>query len=675
VVTRADLGTSAHAGSAFGILSDLTQAEQKIAAPLHALSRVDSALARFTSAQDFPTNAVYLSGLSGLVVDQFDSAALSQAQVQALKDYVGLGGTLIEAGGPSWRRTLLSLPPALLPMRPTSTATASLASLAELAGRTTDATAQVASGPVGPGRVTLLAADGQALIVEGVYGAGRVIELTFDPFAEPFDTQVELAGLAWSHAISRALSAVQNSGKSGASSGFGASASSSASQSAAPGSWAPGFTSGADQISNILLDSPAATAPPVGLLGGLLVAYVLLAGLLNYLFLKALGRRPLMWASVPAIAVVFTIGAYAVGFGSRGSDFLVTEVQVQRLAPEGAVQSYTFEGVYSPRKGDVTLTMPANTLVSTAVALSANFNDGRSGDATVGVGAHPEVLLSNVSVWTARPVQTLTVTHPYNYQPQQSYPLDAQLQVQKGHVVGKIVNLGQRPIGDLELVSASGSEAVLAPVLAPGATASVDVELSPGTQGPIASSRDVAGAVPGVSENSREAMIRLAASQSVNGVPGALALVGFTQATDSIDVDGARPRRSVVAAVVQPIVVQTADALAGIAPRIRLVSNFASADGSTQVDVYDFDLPNGLTTPTVLSYQMPDMTQPNVRSIEVFDWVSHTWRALPRQPATSRGQAPAALRPGELAQGDVRVRVVEGFPTNGANLAVGDSPQ
>src|SRR5262245_15149758 len=204
LVTRSELGSSAHSGSAFGILSDLTQAEQKIAAPLHALSRIDSSLARFTSAQDFPTNAVYLSGLSGLVVDQFDSAALSQAQVQALKDYVGLGGTLIEAGGPSWRRTLLSLPPELLPMRPTSTSTASLAALAELAGRTTDAAAQVASGQVGSGRVTLLAADGQTLVVEGSYGAGRVIELAFDPFAEPFDTQVELAGMAWAHAISRA---------------------------------------------------------------------------------------------------------------------------------------------------------------------------------------------------------------------------------------------------------------------------------------------------------------------------------------------------------------------------------------------------------------------------------------------------------------------------------------
>jgi hypothetical protein len=673
VVAHADPGTPPRSSSALGILSDLAQAEPKISAPLHALTRVDSSLARFASAQEFPTNAVYLSGLSGIVIDQFDSAALSQAQVQALKDYVGLGGTLIEAGGPSWRRTLLSLPSELLPMRPSATSTASLAALADLAGRTTDATAQVASGDLTGGRVTLAAADGQALVVEGLYGAGRVVELTFDPFAGPFDTQVELAGLAWAHAISRALSGTQGGSRPVVAGGFGANASSAIGATAAPGSWAPGFTNGADQIAAILTDTPVANAPPVGLLGGLLVAYVLLAGLLNYLFLKAIGRRPLMWISLPLIAVVFTAGAYGVGFGSRGSDFLVTELQVQRLAPEGAIQSYTFDGVYPPHKGDVTLTLPANTLVSTAVALNNIGNV--TGGAVVTTGTQPRVLLANVALWSMRPVQTLSVSHPYTYEPRQSPAIDAQLRVQKGHVVGRVINLGPRPVTDLELVSATGSETVVSANLAPGATATVDVELNPGTTGPIASPRDLGKALPGVSENSRETMIRLAASQAVNGAPGSLALVGFTRATDSISVDGAQPGRNIVAAAVLPVAVQSADSLAGITPRPRLVSNYGSPDGSTQVDVYDFDLPAGLVAPTGLVYQMPDTAQPSVRSVEVYDWTAHSWRALPKQPVTARTQGPSGLRAGELAQGIVRVRVVEGFATNGANLAVGDMPQ
>jgi hypothetical protein len=671
-VAQADLTASARSGTGMGILSDLTQAEQKIAAPLRSLSRVDSSLARFSSAQDFPTNAVYLSGLSGLIVDQFDSAALSQAQVQALKDFVGLGGTLIEAGGPSWRRTLLSLPAELLPMRPTSTATASLLALAELGGKTTSATAQVANGEVGSGRVTLADLDGQPLVVEGAYGSGRVIELAFDPFAEPFDTQPDLAGMAWAHAISRALSGVQGGSRAVASSGFGASSiSSNTAGAAGPGAWAPGFTNGQDQLFNILQDTPAASAPPVGLLGGLLVAYVLLAGLLNYLFLKAVGRRALMWASVPLVAFVFTGGAYAVGFGSRGSDFLVTEVQVQRLGPDGAVESYTFDGVFPPRKGDVALTLPPSTLASTAVAMGA-FG-GTQGDAVITVGPRPHVTLANVAVWTMRPLQTLSVSHPYAYEPRQALPVDAQLKVQKGHVVGKVVNLSSRPVLNLELVSSSGSDSTLVARLAPGGSASVDVELSAGTSGPIASSKDAARPIRGLSESSRAAMVRLASSQAISGRPGELALVGFTDATESVRLNDAPRGKAAVAALVEPVQLQGADSLVGVAPRPRLVSNFYAGD-SSQFDVYDFDLPVGLAVPVGLSYQMLDTNQPNVRSVEVYDWALHSWRALPKQPMPVRTQGQVPLTPGEVASGVVRVRVQEALP-NQASLALGDAAQ
>jgi hypothetical protein len=131
VVANADLGagTTAQGSSALAVLSDLTQGDQKISAPLHALSRVDSAITHFANPQAFPTNSVYLTGLNGVVVDDFDTAALSQAQVQTLRDFVGLGGVLLEAGGPSWRRTLLPLPADLLPLAPQATTTSSLAAL------------------------------------------------------------------------------------------------------------------------------------------------------------------------------------------------------------------------------------------------------------------------------------------------------------------------------------------------------------------------------------------------------------------------------------------------------------------------------------------------------------------------------------------------------------------
>src|SRR5439155_847300 len=138
-----------------------------------------------------------------------DAPNAYQAQVQTLKDFVGLGGVLVEAGGPSWRRTLLPLPSALLPLAPQATTTSSLAALWELGGRSEDVPAQVASGLVRFGQVSLAAADGTPLIVDAPYGAGRVVEMAFDPFGDPFASDADLAGLAWSQAISRGLSGVE----------------------------------------------------------------------------------------------------------------------------------------------------------------------------------------------------------------------------------------------------------------------------------------------------------------------------------------------------------------------------------------------------------------------------------------------------------------------------------
>jgi hypothetical protein len=267
-----------------------------------------------------------------------------------------------------------------------------------------------------------------------------------------------------------------------------------------------------------------------------------------------------------------------------------------------------------------------------------------------------------------RPLQSLTVTHPSSSDTRQALPIDAQLRVEKNHVVGRITNLGSRPLRGLELVTASGSEATLAAALGPGASASVDVDLSAGSNGAIASTAQTPQPLKGVPDNVHAGMVRLASSQAISGRSGEMALIGFTTPIDSIQVQGSRPGRNAIAAVVQPLQIQGADSLAGIAPRGRLVSNFA-ADGG-QVDVYDFDLPQQLTSPVGLSYSMLDTPQPTVHTVDVYDWTNHSWRGLPKQgPAKSQG--PVALTAGETAGGTVRVRVEEAVPYS-ATLSVAD---
>jgi len=272
-----------------------------------------------------------------------------------------------------------------------------------------------------------------------------------------------------------------------------------------------------------------------------------------------------------------------------------------------------------------------------------------------------------------RPVQTLMVTHPYQYEPKQSMPIDVQVRLSKGHLVGRVVNLTSHPVNDLELVSAAGTQGTLARTLAPGATATVDVDINSGT-GSTGPGQTGGGArptpVPGVSANSRDAMIRLAQTQALSGRAGEFAVIGFTRAVDSIRVDGAPPSRTSVAALVEPVRLQSADSLNGVAPHPRLVSNYIG-DASDHVNVYDFDLPLGVTTQIGLNYQLPDVSQPAVRSVEVYDWNRHSWRALAKQTIPTRVAGPVPLNAGELAGGVVRVRVHEA-QTYGASLALSD---
>jgi hypothetical protein len=672
VLARGQLSNPIRGGSAVGILSDLPQAEQKISAPLHAMSRLDSALARFPSAQSFPTNAVFLSGLNSIVLDQFDSAALSQAQIQALKDYVGLGGTLIEAGGPAWRRTLLPLPSELVPLRPEATATASLAALSQLGGRSDDSTAQVVTGQLRSGKVSLMAADGTPLMIESRYGAGSVIALAFDPFGEPFDSDVGLSGLVWTQSINRALSAVQSGLRSSSAGSLAGSGSSTSPGSplAPPGAWSPGFGTGSDQLFQVLQDTPAAGNPPAGLLGGLLVAYVLLCGLLNYLFLKTVGRRGLMWLTTPLIALVFTGGAYLVGFGARGGDFYVTQVEVQRLGPEGAVQNYAFDGVFAPRRGDVLISVPANSLVSTAVS-SAAFGDS-NGESTVTMSGRSQVLFKGVAVWNMRSLQTLTVSHPYSSGNRAGMPLEAHLRLENGRVKGTIANHGPRPISSLRLSGPNNAQAALAPTLAPGASITVDIDLTqvrvPPTISQVSSD---SGRIARGSEGGREAVLRLAATQALSGRQGELALVGLAGSAEPVLIDGGHSSQAATMAVVEPVALESADSVAGAAPRSRLVSSFLG-DGVTQVDVYDFDLPSGIKSGAALGYTYLDPLQAksSVRAVDVYDWATHTWRPLPMQPA-SGGRPSAQLGSGELATGTVRVRVSESEPGQ-ASLVLND---
>ena len=654
LVTTANPDPVSRADIAVGVLGDLPQSYQRISGVLKAYTRLDVAVSGFGSAQAFPTRVLNLSGLDAVVLDRADAASLSEAQVQALRDFVGLGGALIEAGGGTWRRSVLPLPSDLVPLQPSASAAASLRPLADLVGLDADGTAQVAVGTVASwARVAIAAPDGTPLMVEGNVGEGRVVQLAFDPFAPPFDTRLELAGLTWGEAVTRAVSGLPGSGSRTSIVGFAGPVRPGVLGGAGPGGWVP-FPGSVDQVFS---STPAMPAPPFGLLVGLLTGYLLLVSVASYLALKAMGRRGLLWVTVPAMALLCTGGAYLVGSVTRGSDFQLVEVQVQRMGPGGVVEAYSLDRVVSPRRGDVQVTADPDTLMSTAL-ISYSRPEPDQGAPTITIAPRPEVRFPNVPVWDVRGLQTLSMTHTH-VGDTAAMPVDARLRLAQGRVTGQIANHTSRTLRDLMVASSSGSGATLVTALAPGATAGVDAALSQGPAVPVTKGGPVTvRPVPGGDARSqRQALIGLAATQAATS-PGGLALVGTTDPVGDLRVEGRPPARTALAVLTQPLRLESADSLASAPPPARMVGSF-SGGGSSSVDVYELQLPPGLSGRVALqSAIVSNGIQQYGQAQEVYDWTSGSWQPLP-SPNMPGLSPTTTLTPSEINQGVVRVRIAE----------------
>jgi hypothetical protein len=396
------------------------------------------------------------------------------------------------------------------------------------------------------------------------------------------------------------------------------------------------------------------------LLAVLLVVYGLLVTVLSYLVLKAAGRRGLLWVVVPGIAVAFTGGSYALGFVTRGSDFQVTHVQVQWLGPAGVVETDSVDGVVPPRRGDVRLCVGPNTRVSTTTLVNGPTADQTS---EITLGPRPGVLLANVPVWDLRPVQTVTVTHPFSSGPGSAAPIEAHLRLDRGRIKGEVVNHTPRTVHGLQLLTGSGAGAPLVSTLGPGATATVDGSLSPGVWAGPPGKGVISvglGAADPTARDARKALVALAASRGA-GRPGELVLVASTDAIDTLRVEGGGMATSGRAELVEPVRLQSADSVAAIPPVGRLVSSYVSG-GQDLVDAYELDLPPGVSGRVALTWAAAGPSQ-TAASIEVYDWDLHTWRLLPLR--SNPGQAPpqALLTRAETATGVVRVRVHENAPS------------
>jgi hypothetical protein len=633
-----------------GVLSDARSADVAIQGAFSLPTTVVAT--RFSGASDFPSSALDLMGLQTIVIDGFDSASLSRAQMSALTNFVAFGGNLVIAGGASWRRTLMPLPPELVPLRPTNTREESLQPLAGLAGQTTPLTAALVVGDLVGGKSVLEGPDRLPMVVEGSYGNGRIVLLAYDPLADPVASNGLLSEMAWAQGLARSVAGTPGV-QAYPTKGF-----------VPPGApvGAPGgvtfgpngpVQSFADAFGNVINQSPGATTPPVLLLGLILLAYVALTGPIAYLVLRSMRRRELLWATAPVAALIFTMASYGIGFGSHGTDFVDNAVELQRVSPDGAIQAYSYHGLFAPQRGDHVISLPPATLATTSFGSSYGSNGATRNSASdlVVVGGRTTVNLHGVAVWQPNSFQTLSLAAGTS-------ALEAHLTYSNKSVRGTIVNRSSAPIRNLRLVLGSTlSEANVADVLQPGQSITVgSIAIAPAS----ASAPNTILVSGGCSDTStqvgREDCVLMYAAALTTYLPGQLTLVGLVDPIVPLTVDGANPHRTNIAALVEPVTLASSDSLIAGMGTARLVSVYRSAPN--YLDVYDIDLPSQLQGTYSLKYVVaPNPAGQQSITPDVYAWSTGSWRSL---PLSANGVS--RLQPDEVSHGLARVRLSESSP-------------
>jgi len=424
---------------------------------------------------------------------------------------------------------------------------ASLQPIAELDAQTTTATAAVVTGDAGGSRV-LLASGGLPLVAEVHYGAGRVVQLAYDPLAEPLSSDSSLANMAWEQGLQRAGNP-----------------------------WGSHFSPHSsalaphDQLWAPVLE-PAAWPrwPPWAL--GMLAGYAAVTGLVVYRAGRSPRTRRRAWAAVPVLTVVAVAASVLSAARSGTAD---RQIILDTLGPDGTVLTNTYRTVRQLRPGPVQAlgAEAATTMFTEAGSVRPILVEERPEPGVAprkrpggGVLTHTATgvgLPAPKGPWVPVSVQTITVG-------QQAGGLEAHLRLvgtarppaDGVKITGTVTNHSTQPLRQLRAQLPQGAQAHLADNLAPGATIKIDAAL-------LWAKQVSAGSIETAS---RDDLLMFAAASRAFTRPGQIALIGLGSLTAS----GQRPAPHTTTLTVQPVALEAADQRVAYAGEREMVSSSRS---------------------------------------------------------------------------------------------------
>jgi len=274
-----------------------------------------------------PERVEGLYSLDCLILNDVDTSQLSQEQKHALETWVRQGGRLVIGGGAGTMRTVAGLPDALLPLVPRREI--SLDALPGLAQFVQDKPVRVpgpflaATGDLNDGQ-TLAVQENIPLIRERPVGEGYVDFVALDLVSSPFDAWNGTADF-WT------LLVLQHASY----------------PSEMPPDMSPRQMR-AERLIYTLSNLPSLDLPSVKSLAVLLGIYIILVGPVNYIVLRRFKRLQWAWLSIPLVTLLFSGGAFGLGYVLHGTDLILNKVAIVAAQPDGTARVNTYMGLFSP---------------------------------------------------------------------------------------------------------------------------------------------------------------------------------------------------------------------------------------------------------------------------------------------------------------------------------------
>ncbi|MBE3560640.1 MAG: hypothetical protein IMW89_15695 [Ktedonobacteraceae bacterium] len=312
-------------------------------------------------ATSLPTTSTVLDNFDIIVLDDFNSAALSRQQLLALQTWVNNGGTLIEIGGPQWKSTLGKLPSALLPVNVSGTATlpagTQLMAMDHPLAQSYDPTslssplpepvsasiATVRTDNAFSSNTTVLQVNGIPLMVQARQGEGVICYVAVDA-ADPALNAWSGVHDFWQVVLQHALG--DEALLTGAFETYGS----------GPG----GLLTHAGILHMVNPDS----LPGPSIIIVFILGYALLLGPIRLLLVRKL-KNPHRWSwpIILSMAAVFSLLSYELAFYQRSASITDNSISlVQINQGSSSAHMTTYSGIFVPQDGDFTLQIPGHGL-------------------------------------------------------------------------------------------------------------------------------------------------------------------------------------------------------------------------------------------------------------------------------------------------------------------------